>query len=178
MWLKVVDAQHFLECQKCLVGTNEWKRVENREGRAEKHTFEARIAIDGILPRGLWFRIVVYPRYPNTATFQLSCERIGSRSQHTLYRLEWRPLSPHLNGFHGPPELQGMPIPAGQTHEHSCLDHVAEAEGRIRSGDVQCARPIEPDFPNFAAALAFVCDKLKIKNCGDIPSPADQGSLF
>ncbi len=178
MTIGLHEAKLLIECEKQLVALAEWKPVENREGRAEKHIFEARIAIDGTLPRGLWFRILVYPRFLNCGTFQLDCDKPGSRSHHTLYRLEWRPIRGHINGQHGPPEYRGLPFRPGETHHHCCLDHTVDAEGRIRAGDVQCARPIVPDFRNFDEALAFACDTLRIWNRADIPRPGDQGALF
>jgi hypothetical protein len=42
---------------------------KNNGGRVEKHCFEARLEIDGALPRGLWFRAIVFPRSLDSGTF-------------------------------------------------------------------------------------------------------------
>lgn len=175
MWLGVAEAKSFIECEKRLIEISGWHPEKNR---AEKHICEARVAIEGVLPRGLWFRSIVYPRLPDSATFQLDCDRPNARNHHVLYRLDWRPQKPHQNGFIGPIEHRGRSFAARETHDHICLDHVVEGEERIRSGDVQCARPVKPEFKKFAEALAFACVKLNLQNCSDIPEPGDQWALF
>ncbi|MDG4892728.1 hypothetical protein P9272_03915 [Mesorhizobium sp. WSM4976] len=178
MWLGVDEAKFLIESEKTLVEIGPWKRAENRETRSERHIFETRVAVAGTIPRGVWFRITFQPSDIDSATFQLDCDKPVGRTKHTLYRLDWRPTRAHTNGYHGPAEFHGLHFVMGQTHDHICLDHVIESEGRIRSGDVQCARPINPDFENFDEALAFACAKLNIVNRDNIPPRSAQGSLF
>jgi hypothetical protein len=96
---------------------------------------------------------------------------------HILYRMEWRPIRGHSNAVHSDPDLSLRVFVDGETHHHSCLDHAGK-DGRIRSGDVHLARPINPDFQDLNSALAFVCDTLNITNGSILPEPRNQGQLF
>jgi|ERR1700732_1705878 len=178
MTLSLTDAKSILETPKRLTNIHQWIVARNREGCAQVLKFEARIEIDGVLPRGVWFRSIVIPQYTDTATFQLDCDQPSNRSHIPLYRLEWRPFRSHTNGNNGPEELRGLFFPAGTTHEHNCLDHASHKEGRILSGGVQTARKIEPDLVSFAEALRRACDILLIMNHEAIPPPKVQGELF
>ena len=172
------EAKQLLETSKRLSGSR-WNPRVNREGIAQRHSYECRLEVDGALPRGLWFRVIVFPRHLNVATFQMDCELPGTRANLPLYRLEWRPLSGHINAMSGcPVEFAGRLFLSGETHEHCCLDHAIESENRIKSGGVHFARPILPDFQNFNEALAYVCEKIHIVNGDEIPPPGAQGSLL
>jgi hypothetical protein len=87
-------------------------------------------------------------------------------------------MTTHTNGQFGPPELKGGFFDVGETHEHICFDHAVEEENRIRSGGVQTARKIDPDFDSFQEALKYVCVRLNVENFADIPVPNIQGVLF
>jgi len=175
MSISLAEARTIIETPKRLIDIRDWHVKPNRETRAALYVYEARVRLAQSIPRGIWFRAHVFPAYPDTAKFQLDCEQPGTRAHLPLYRLEWRPVIPHTNGFAGPPELQGLFIPRGRTHEHICFDHAVEHEGRLRAGGVECARPIEPDFQTFSEALGRACAMLSIENCGEIPKPHDQG---
>ena len=178
MTLSIEDAKRIIAAPKRLIGIREWE-IKARGGNTSPYSaFEARVEIDGTIPRGLWFRANVRPRQMDSATFQLECDLPDNRSHLPLYRLDWRPLSNHLNGDHGPPKLRGLLFAAGESHEHSCLDHAIEHEGRIRTGGVQTATKIDPDFPTYQDALAYVCVKLTLVNCAEIPPVRDLGGLF
>src|SRR5271166_2285918 len=168
MTLSIEDAKLIITARKRLIGIREWHLKPNR-GASVVSTFEARIEIDGTLPRGVWFRASVRPRQIDSATFQLECDLPDKRSHLPLYRLDWRPLSIHVNGQNGPEELRGLVFGAGESHEHICFDHSADREGRLRAGGVHSATKIDPDFPSYADALAYVCAKLNLSNCVEIP---------
>lgn len=178
MTLLLTDARTILESPKRLVSIHDWQAKPNRDNRPAILTFEARIVIESAMPRGLWFRSHVWPQYPDSAMFQMECDLPENRSHLPLYRLEWRPFNTHMNGNCGPKELHGLFLDSGVTHEHSCLDNVAGGEDRIRAGGVQTARQIDPDFQSFLEALNYACDKLKITNREDIPSPSTQFEMI
>jgi hypothetical protein len=178
MTISIDDAKWILEAHKRLIGIREWEMKPDKGRTSVVSTFEARIEINGTMPRGVWLRALVRPRYMDSATFQLECDLPGSRSHLPLYRLDWRPLSIHVNGNRGPEHLRGLMFGAGESHEHICLDHAIEHEGRIRAGGVQTATKIYPDFASYQDALAYVCGKLRLVNCADIPPVRDLGSLF
>ena len=176
--LGLSEAQFYLDAEKRLARPLAWQSLKNREGRVQKHQLEARVKISGTLPRGLFFRVIVTSSLLDTATFQLDCDRPDARRHHTLYRCDWRPYHAHTNAFTGPEEYRGLHFPEGRTHEHWCTDHAVESEDRIRSGDVHCARPVEPDFQDFDTALSYVCARICILHRDHFPKPTMQGDLF
>jgi hypothetical protein len=177
MALGFEEARSYLEADKFLVGHDGWRAKQNRDDRYPIHFLERRVRIDHAMPRGLRFRISVFPTFPDTATFQ--CEEPGRRSCLTLYRLEWRPISGHANGMGPPtpPDLRGLSFLPGETHEHVCVDNVTHVEKRIIKPGVHAARRVEPDFASYDDALAYVCGKLRIANPGVIPPSNAQWAL-
>lgn len=179
MGLSLSDAKQLLGCNKEIVAGAVWKERTNDHKAATRRCFESRLRLDGVLPRGLWFRVVVFPQFPDKATIQMDCEQPRTKTNVTMYRLEWRPLSGHTNAMDGTPEeFAGLYFEPGDTHEHCCLDHAVPMEDRIKVGGVHLARPVVPDFLNYSQVLSYACDRLRIGNGATIPPPGDQQSLF
>src|SRR5690606_39030128 len=130
-----------------------WNEVRRLDGRSsqkqidyprpvQRYDLVETAEINGGVPRGLRFRYSIFPRRIYSATFQLECNRsTRDRTMHILYRMEWRPIRGHINGAHDDPEISLRVFEDGETHHHSCLDHVG-LDGRLRSGDVHLARPV------------------------------------
>ena len=156
--------------------------MENKLTRNQESTersFESRVGIAGTIRRGLWFRINIPARSPDSARFQLECDLPNSRSHLPLYRLDFKQIHTHTNSpTWGPSSLRGLFFCSGETHEHNCIYHVIPRLGKLRSGGVQTARKIHPDFANYDSALAYVCATLKIQNCDKIPARNAQAELF
>jgi hypothetical protein len=169
MVIPVLDAEELLNAPKRLFEIHGWKRKAGGPKQAPVLFFEARVRLEGVLRRGLRFRISEFPRHPNVATFQLEMEQPPAKTCLPLYRLEWRPLSGHGNGRTGPKELWDMTFLPGETHEHICTDNVSYIEERILKSGLQAARRIDPDFEDYDAALRHVCAKLNILNYDEIP---------
>jgi hypothetical protein len=137
------------------------------------------VTIDDGQPRGLRFRVSVFPSRVNSATFQLECAYEPPRGKTTLplYRFEWNPISGHQNAFDVPDDgLAGRTFYPGETHEHSCLDHVS-GSGFVKSGGVHCARPILLDAANFHDALTYVCVRIHLIGVAQIGNPEEQWQL-
>jgi hypothetical protein len=169
----ITDAKSIIRDRKRLVDLHSWER-KSRDGRIWQVQFESRISINGSIPQGLWFRCVILPQYQDVATIQIEHEISGKRCRLVLYRLDWHPLTTHGNGNIGPRCLRGQFFDVGQTHEHCCMFHLCQGTGRIRSGGVQTARLISPDFGSFQDVLGYVRAKLRIENLDDMPSPNAQ----
>jgi hypothetical protein len=179
MQLGLDEATAYLGADKSLVDGSGWQPKENRYGRYPITLYESRVRIDQAMPRGLKFRISVFPTLPNSATFQLECDQPGQRTCVTLYRMEWRPISSHTNGL-GPPtpeDIRGLSFSPGETHEHICTDNVTMFEQRIIKPGVHAARRVEPDPATYDDALAYVCARIRIVNPGDVPPSNAQWSL-
>lgn len=179
MTLDIGDAKRILRANKVLMDIHPWVSKPTRDGKCIQYSFESRIRADSSMPRGLWFRITVFPRYPDTTTFQMECDIPNSRSHMPLYRLDYRPIHTHSNSDDwGPMRLRGLFFEFGETHEHICLYHAIPKLKRLRSGGVHTARRIKPDFLDFDSALEHVCSVLNIQNGGMIPDRNAQGELL
>jgi hypothetical protein len=110
----------------------------------------------------------------------MELDRPNVKTCFPLYRLEWSAISGHGNavGEEVPEELRGLIFEPGDSHEHSCIDHVSSDRQIIRKGGVHAARKIEPDFDSYDDALRYVCDTLKIENREAIPASGIQWPLF
>jgi hypothetical protein len=129
------------------------------------------------LPRGLWFRIETWQKYPKVATFSLTCDVPKSRTHLVLYRMELNPFSSHANLGPGPSALSGTFIQAGVTHEHSYEFYDGMEDCEIQLGVTPMAQITNQPPINFDSALTYVCDKLRIENRGDIPPAPLQQEL-
>lgn len=176
MSLGLEEAVAYLEASKQLVAPTGWRPKGNRDRQYPITFCECRVRMGGSMPRGLTFRISVFPSFPDMATFQLECSQPASRTCIVLYRLEWRPISGHGNreDDHVPSEIRGLIFLPGDTHEHVCTDNVSASEKRLIMPGVHAARPISPDFQTYQDAFSHVCAKLKIENPGEVPPPGDQ----
>ncbi len=179
MTLEVADAKYILRSKKILLDIHPWKPKPARNGKSTQSCFESRIGFEFSIRRGLWFRINIPAREPETATFQLECDIPNSRSHLPLYRLDYKSLHTHSNSLEwGPSWLRGIFFSVGETHEHNCIYHVIPKLKRLRSGGVHTARRITPDFANYEGALGYVCAILKIQNGDKIPERNAQPELF
>jgi len=142
------EAEEIFQAEKTLIQPMKWDS-SSKSGRNQS-CLECRVEIAESLPRGVLFRAIAYPRFLETFTFQLECERLEARAHITLYRLEVNPLKAHTNKFFGPEEIQGDFFPAGTTHEHDFHDGLTQ-DGQLRDN---------------------------IVNGAQVPKPPSQGSLF
>ncbi|AMJ59072.1 hypothetical protein AXW83_01060 [Bosea sp. PAMC 26642] len=179
MALELDEAVFYLDSDKELAAGAGWQPKKNRAGSYPVMFFERRLRIAQAMPRGLKFRISVFPTFPDVATFQLECDQPGQKTCLVLYRLEWHPISGHSNGLGlpTPPEIQGLVFLPGDTHEHTCRDHVTAVERRVLEPGVHAARRIEPDFQTYDAALSYVCGRIRLINPEAIPPSGAQWDL-
>lgn len=158
-----------LQARKRLINIPPWVTKTARGRNDSIEAFECRVEVRGTLPRGLWFRVNQWSSYPNVATVQLECELPNTRSHLALYRFDWHPFSSHLNGPHGPPELAGLFIDAGITHEHSYLNHNGPPDTVLSPSSPLTARITDNDFQSFNDVLLYTCAILSIENGDDLP---------
>ncbi len=172
-------ADTIFKSAKALTSPLEWEIVEsNKKARELRKRLECRVALDGTIPRGVWFRIIVYPRSLSCMSFQLECDHpTASKTHIPLYRLEMSPVRAHINKLYGEDDINGLIIQAGQTHEHSFYDSLT-GKGELRVASCQQARVVSPAPSDFTTGLAFVCSRIHINNCSEVPNPGDQGMLF
>jgi hypothetical protein len=187
MELSYADAVTYMTAPKQLIapadrpfGPDDWAVKKNNAGRQAAAFFEARVGLRQAMPRGLKFRISIFPAHPETATFQLELDLPNTKTCLPLYRLEWGALSGHGNLMDQqfPEELRGLVFEPGETHAHSCLDHLTPERLAVRKGGVHAARKIESPILSYEGALRYACGTLNIENPEVVPPPGVQWTLF
>lgn len=173
-------ANRIYTSEKHLLKPMQWRLVvENRKKvNSARQALECRIQIDSSIPRGVWFRITIFPASFSCICFQLECDLPdGARTHVPLYRLELHPIRAHLNKPYGGDEVNGLLIDAGQTHEHSFYDSL-NTDWSLRTSACEQARVVVNPPTDFDAGLSYVCAKLNIENNLVVPRPENQGDLL
>lgn len=175
-------AQSLLSSVKALVispghdgDTKHWDSDNERHGSSPIIVFRCRVAQPEVMPRGLWFRITLWPKYPKTMTFQMDLEIPKLEGHLVLYRLEVDPDSVHANKKNCSGGATFFNV--GETHEHSYIHDLGNVLETVDKKGSPCAVRIERDFVDFTEALTFVCGRLNIQNGGDLPKPVAQLKL-
>ncbi|MFA9229704.1 MAG: hypothetical protein ACEQSU_02990 [Microgenomates group bacterium] len=109
--------------------------------------------------------------------FQLEVDSTIGKNHTPLYRLDVNPHPPHSNRLYGPDEVNGLYIPAGQTHEHDFHDSIT-SQGELRVRADEQARPVILAHEDFVSVLGYVCSKINVVNGNDLPEPEAQGLLL
>ena len=178
MPIPYADADRIFVSEKRLLKPLRWESVPKNNKKTEYfRKLEARVQIDSGIPRGVFFRAMVYPGSLTHVTFQLDCDLPTGRTNIALYRFELNPVKPHMNKLYGPDEINGLRIDAGVPHEHVFYDSLCN-DGSLRKRTDQQARIVEDPPENFSTALDYVCRRTNIINGEDVPSPGDQGQLL
>lgn len=170
-------ADHIFRAEKLLLKPFQWHAVAAKRANEQRKKLECRVEVAGAVPRGVFFRITVYPRSLARASFQLECDLPSGRSHVPLYRLEVDPLRPHVNKPYGPDEINGLPVDAGQTHEHVFYDSL-KAGNVLRANACEQARIVNNPPRDFPTGLGLACSRINVVNGHEVPSPGDQGQLL
>ncbi|MEM5469147.1 hypothetical protein [Celeribacter marinus] len=177
MTLQFSDADYIYKTEKELIGPYIWRDEPYKNEVHDK--LESRVQVSGGVARGVFFRVTVMLRWPDSMMFQLECDDALTRTHHPLYRLDVNPLAPHSNRLYGSNDINGLFIEAGRNHEHIFYDSVKD-DNTLRKGQkcAQQARQVMKSFAKFEEARDFVCDKLNIQNGHEIAAPTLQGYLL
>jgi hypothetical protein len=170
-------AEQIFHSEKWLMKPIIWKSVIDRNKLEQQRRLECRVRIDGGVPRGVFFRITVFPRSLCRATFQLECDTPDNRTHTPLYRLDLNPVNAHTNKLYGDDEINGRFFPPDMSHEHFFRDSITQ-DGRLRARTDEQARAVVKPIPDFATALSLVCTRIFLRNGDEIPNPGDQGMLL
>lgn len=172
------DAHAIFTSEKRLLRPLRWASVPKSNNKTEYlRKLEARVQIEAGVPRGVFFRVLVYPGSLTHATFQLDCDLPSGRTNIALYRFELNPVRAHTNKLYGPDDINGIFIDAGVPHEHLFYDSLCQ-DGSLRKRTDEQARIVENPPKDFPTALDYVCRRTNITNGGDMPNPGDQGQLL
>ena len=178
MTVKLSVVKLLLGEKKQLLPPFQWRSEPDRPAKKNLvWKLDCRIRTGQTMPRGLWFRIATWQRYPNIVTMQLECDFPATRSHLTLYRLELSPFGIHVNGTVGPKQLIGKFIDAGVTHEHSFLYYDDNPDLELKADHTPLAEILSNAPLNINAALIYVCATLNIENPGDVPLVPLQSEL-
>jgi hypothetical protein len=171
------DAETIYSAPKKLLGPFQWNIVDEKSTRNARTSFKCRVEIGSAIRRGVFFRISIFSGAGFRAMFQLEVDSPNGRTHTPLYRLDVNPHAPHPNALFGPEEINGLFIPAGQTHEHDFHDSLTSS-GELRARADEQARPVTLAREDFVSVLGYVCSKINIVNCNDLPEPEAQGLLL
>jgi hypothetical protein len=93
--------------------------------------------------------------------------RPSNKAPMPLGRIDWRPLQPHTNPAGGPYSLTRI----SASHFHTFQLNWLEREGRMRTGNLPRAQPLNRDPETFEELLAFVGKEFRINNLKMIERP-------
>lgn len=171
------EADIIFKSSKRLLRPLTWGEKVGSRKNDTRTCLESRVEIAGIVPRGVFFRIVSHPGSLARVTFQLEVEKNGSRVKLVLYRFELSPARPHANKLYGDDDINGVFIDAGIPHEHVVYDSL-KADGELRTRPDEQGRIVTNPPTDFTTSLAHVCSRINVMNGGDIPPLKRQGALL
>ncbi|MBC6404091.1 MAG: DUF2794 domain-containing protein [Hyphomonadaceae bacterium] len=132
------SADKIFRSEKTLLSPLEWISVES--SHSSRKILRCRVALGDSIPADVWFRINVYPGSSYRMSFQLECNHPRKARKHIpLYRLDMSPLRAHTNKLYGGEDINGLFIPAGETHEHLFHDSLTK-DGMLRENSCEQAR--------------------------------------
>jgi hypothetical protein len=156
--------------QKTIVGKPAWQEADS-----EWFRITCPLAIDGEVIEGLELRGGAHQALPNRA-IRLHMQHYPAKGPCTpLVRAEWRPIRAHTN-----PNCGALPLMRIEGSHVHCFDmNWLEEAGRMRAGNLQCARPLNPDPVSYEAFLAIVKKEFNISNLDMLEMPSwREGTLF
>lgn len=171
------DAETIYSAPKKLLGPFSRNIVDEKSTRNARTSFDCRVEIGSAIRRGVFFRISIFSGAGFRAMFQLEVDSANGKSHTPLYRLDVNPYAPHANALYGSEEINGLFIPADQTHEHD-FHYSLTGKGELRARADEQASPVALAREDFVSVLGYVCSKINIVNGNELPEPGAQGLLL
>jgi hypothetical protein len=171
------EADYIFRASKRLLKPLRWDQLSGPKKVDTRTSLEARFEIAGVVPRGVFFRIVAHPGSLTRVTFQLEVDLNAVRFKPVLYRFELNPARAHTNKMYGPEDVAGVFIDAGVPHEHMFYDSL-KGDGELRARPDEQGRIVANPPSDFATAFMYVCSRINIVNGGDVPPLRKQGILI
>ena len=127
------------------------------------------LEVDGVTLASVQLRMRAIRDLPERAVMiQLEYNPPKGRSER-LIRIEWRPLSPHLNTGTAPDPHKFAIIRS--SHIHRFEHNYNHAVGRMVRGNLPHAIPLQPEPANFAALLEIAGQELNISDLYRVETP-------
>lgn len=133
------------------------------------------LEVDGVTLSGVQLRMRAIKDLPDRAVMiQLEYNPPRGRSER-LIRIEWRPLTPHVNNGRAPDPYKFTTIAGSHVHlfEHN---YIVAADRMVRH-NLPHAIPLEPEPENFIELLEFAGKILKISNLHRVEMPEWQARM-
>ena len=131
---------------------------------------------NGITFEGARLRVTAYADLPDqSVTVQLEFQQDGRRDS-AIDRIDWRPLHTHGNGNVGPDHCRLRTIVGTHRHEFS-LNWLSDL-GRLRTGNLPIAVPVNPDPPDLRSLLEFAEACFRVGGLVTIGPPPWESTLF
>jgi hypothetical protein len=176
MSILLSEGLDWLSEPKQLINLTHWESGNDKQAN-RTWALKSRIQTQKTIPRGLWFRVTVWEKWPNVAVIQLECDLPIVRAHIVLYRFELNPFGTHTNFGDGPRPLADKFIDSGVNHEHSYGFYEGMPDLTLVAGWDPFADIVSDPIDDLDAALDYVCAKLNISNRSGIVMPQLQSRL-
>jgi hypothetical protein len=166
--MKLVEV---VEAEKTLSGSHAWLSREPNQ-----LSLVSPLECDGVTMLGVQLRMRVTSDLLDRAVMiQLESTSPSGKGER-LIRIDWRPISPHVNKGNAPDPWKFAVITT--SHIHRFEHNYRTEKNAMRRGNLPVAVPIEPDPESFPTLLEFAGKELKIQDLHRIETPDWQGRIF
>jgi len=158
-----------VESEKLVAGSPQWVD-QHKNSKDDQMRLVASLSVNGRVLQGLELvgraRLGIRNAYASFSLIYLPTD--SRRDAVRLCRVDWRPLTPHVNDHpNTPPHLIGD---IESTHHHSFTLNWAEKSGAPLKA-LPIAEEITPDYQTFKELLDGVSKLFRICNTAILPSP-------
>lgn len=133
------------------------------------------LMVDGIVVEGLFLYARCSQSEPGRDVSFMLVNSPTGESRQVIDRIDWKPLTSHLNKNSGPSELRLKLI--NGTHRHSLYDNL-KLDGEVRSKNIPIAREVDQRLETFESLVDFVQSLYKIDGVKFVPLPLWVEDLF
>jgi hypothetical protein len=158
-----------VESEKLIAGNPIWVDT-HKDGKDDQKRLVASLRVGGRVFQGLELvgraRLGIRNAYTSFSLIYLPTD--NRRDAVRLCRVDWRPLTPHVNDHpNTPPELIGDI--EGSHHHAFALNWAPKNNAPLKA--LPIAEEISPDYQSYAELLDGVAELFRIANAPTLPSP-------
>lgn len=167
----ILELAEVLAASKTARPLPDWRPVDDN-GRIR---WRAPLSIDGATIEGLAIHANCIASEAGRDVAIILEYRPAGSAFGAIDRVDWKPSAPHSNKGIGPEEFK-FSILRG-SHRHFLTDNLT-SEGKLRTGNLPVARPINEDLPTFESLVDFVARIYNIADLRNLTAPPWSEDLF
>jgi hypothetical protein len=165
------EIESLINAEKILGGTPNW----DYDSDSKYVVFSYPLEIEGITTGGFQLRLKVSKRWPDRDCIAQLEYAPTRRTAFPLWRVDWRPLSPHTNT--GTSKEYPF-VKFTDSHHHPFDENFFALELRMRAGNLPNARPLLNDLNTLSDFLACVGELFRIKDINRVEIPSVSADMF